>query len=57
VVAMDPENLNSTIVRFVSSGVVLNYQNAKVMHAWLGEKIAELERLIQPHEDQPAQGQ
>jgi hypothetical protein len=57
VVAMDPENLNSTIVRFVSSGVVLNYQNAKVMHAWLGDQIAELERLMQPHIEQPDQGQ
>src|SRR5664279_801289 len=43
VVAVDPENLNSTIVRYVSSGVVLNHQNAKALHAWLGDKIAELE--------------
>lgn len=52
VVAVDPENLNSTIVRFVSSGVVLNYQNAKSLHVWLGDKIAELERMIQPQEEQ-----
>jgi hypothetical protein len=52
VVAMEPANLSNTIVRFVSSGVVLNYQNAKVMHSWLGEKITELEKLMQPHEDQ-----
>jgi len=52
VIAVDPEKLNSTIVRYVSSGVVLNYQNAKSLHVWLGDKIAELERMIQPQEEQ-----
>ena len=52
-----PENLNSIIVRYVSSGVVLNYQNAKVLHGWLGDKIAELERLMPGREEQPAEAQ
>ena len=43
----DPEDLNSTLVRYVSNGIVLNYQNAKELHAWLGERVAELERLMQ----------
>jgi hypothetical protein len=55
VIEVDPENLNSIIVRYVSSGVVLNLQNAKALHAWLGDKIEELERLTQAREEQPAE--
>jgi hypothetical protein len=55
VIAVDPENLNNTIVRFVSNGVVLNYQNALALHGWLGSKIAELEQMIQAQ--QSAEGQ
>lgn len=50
VIAMDPEKLNSIIIRYVSSGVVLNHQNAKALHGWLGEKIAELENMLQSRE-------
>ena len=57
IVAVDPENLNSTIVRYVSQGVVLNYQNAKVLHSWLGDKITELEQLVKTHEGQSAEVQ
>jgi hypothetical protein len=57
VVAVDPENLDSTIVRYVSSGVVLNHPNAKALHAWLGEKVAELERLMQTREEQHVEAQ
>ena len=57
IVAVDPENLNSTIVRYVSQGVVLNYQNAKVLYNWLGDKIAELEQLVKTHEGQSAEVQ
>ncbi|HBA73198.1 MAG: hypothetical protein A2X82_07570 [Geobacteraceae bacterium GWC2_55_20] len=57
VIAVDPENLNSSIVRYVSNGVVLNYQNAKVLHGWLGDKIAELERLIQVGDGMPGEAQ
>ncbi|NVN90104.1 MAG: hypothetical protein HXX11_05815 [Desulfuromonadales bacterium] len=47
----DPENLNSMLVRYISSGIVLNHQNAKDLHGWLGDKIAELERLMQARND------
>lgn len=57
VIAADPENLDRIIVRYVSSGVVLNYQNAKVMHGWLGDRIAELERLMQAREERSAEAQ
>lgn len=51
VVAVEPEELHSSMVRFVSSGVVLNYQNARDLHQWLGSKIAEMERLVQAGSD------
>jgi hypothetical protein len=57
VIAVNPENLNSTIVRYVSSGVVLNYQNAKALHGWLGDKIDELERLMQTREGKSGEAQ
>jgi hypothetical protein len=52
IIEVDPENLNNIIVRYVSSGVVLNHQNAKALHNWLGDKIAELERLMLTREEQ-----
>ena len=42
-----PEDLNSSLVRHVSSGVVLTYQTARDIHQWLGEKIKELELMEQ----------
>ena len=52
IIDVDPKNLNNIIVRYVSSGVVLNHQNAKALHNWLGDKIAELERLMLTREEQ-----
>ena len=48
---MDPEDLNSSIVRYVSHGVVLNYQNAKALHNWLGEQIEALEGMLSAREE------
>ena len=41
-----PEDLQQSIVRFVENGVVLNYENAKEIHRWLGEKIELLEKIV-----------
>lgn len=46
-VAMEPEDLPSSLVRFVSNGIVINYQTARELHYWLGEKIREMEALEQ----------
>lgn len=46
-VAVDPEDLNRSLVRFVSNGVVMNHQTARELHAWLGEKVREMEALEQ----------
>src|SRR6185369_9103547 len=42
-----PKNLNNSLVRYVSCGIVLNYANAVNLHQWLGDKITEMERLAQ----------
>ena len=43
--AVEPEDLAQSMVRFVDTGVVMNYENAKVFHGWLGDKLRELEEL------------
>lgn len=42
-VAVDPENLNDTVIRYVSTGIVLSEESAKAVYAWLGNQIQELE--------------
>ena len=42
---VDPVDLASSMVRFIDTGVVMNYENAKVFHAWMGEKLREVEEL------------
>jgi hypothetical protein len=43
---MEPEDLASSMVRFIDTGVVMNYENAKVFHAWLGDKLREAEEMV-----------
>ena len=40
-----PDDLANSMVRFIDTGVVMNYENAKVFHAWMGEKLREVEVL------------
>jgi hypothetical protein len=47
VMAVAPKDLNSSMVRYVPCGIILNHENAKNLHAWLGEHISEMERLSQ----------
>lgn len=42
---VDPKNLNSSLVRYVPCGIVLNYANARNLHQWLGDNISEMERM------------
>jgi len=44
-VAAEPEGLKSSMVRFIDAGVVLNFQSAKELHLWLGERVKEMEAL------------
>jgi hypothetical protein len=57
---VEPEDLASSMVRFVDTGVVMSYENAKVFHAWMGDKLREVEELSKAHtafESTPAAGQ
>lgn len=38
-----PKDLESTLIRFVDTGVVLNMETAKKIHQWLGAQINQLE--------------
>jgi hypothetical protein len=45
--AAEPDDLAQSMVRFIESGVVMNYQNARELHLWLGERLKEMEALEQ----------
>jgi hypothetical protein len=40
-----PNHLNTTLVRYVDNGIVLNYETARTLHYWMGERLKELESL------------
>jgi hypothetical protein len=44
-VSAEPDDLKNSLVRFIETGVVMSYHNAKELHLWLGERIKELEAL------------
>lgn len=43
--SVDPTDLASSMVRFIDTGVVMSYENAKVFHAWMGDKLREVEEM------------
>ncbi|MBO8152715.1 MAG: hypothetical protein H0Z30_09525 [Candidatus Marinimicrobia bacterium] len=45
-IEMEPPDYLSNVIRFVETGIILNLENAKRIHAWLGKKIEELEKTI-----------
>lgn len=54
-----PEDMNETVIRYISTGIVLTENNAKSIYEWLGNHIQELERRksIENTEDEPTQSQ
>ena len=57
---VEPEDLQSSMVRFIDTGVVMSYENAQIFHNWLGEKLREVEELHKARaafENSPAGGQ
>lgn len=42
----DPQNLNGTMVRFIETGVTMNFQTAAMVHAWLGEQLAQMQAVL-----------
>lgn len=58
--SVEPADLSKSMVRVIDTGVVMNYENAKVFHTWLGEKLREMEELHKARvafESAPAGGQ
>ncbi|MDD5284461.1 MAG: hypothetical protein PHD54_01270 [Desulfuromonadaceae bacterium] len=43
--AVEPKDLSSSMVRFIDTGVVMSYENARVFHSWMGDKLRELEEI------------
>jgi hypothetical protein len=48
--AVEPEDMQQSIVRFIDTGVVMNYENARMFHSWLGEKLKEAEAMQEARE-------
>ena len=48
---VEPADLPNSMVRFIDTGVVMSYENAKVFHAWLGDKLREVEELHKARTD------
>jgi hypothetical protein len=44
-IAVEPKDLAQSMVRYIDTGVVMSYENAKVFHAWMGEKLREVEEM------------
>ena len=44
-IGVEPEDLTGSMVRFIDTGVVMSYENARVFHSWLGDKLREVEEL------------
>lgn len=45
-IKVNPENHEENLIRFVPTGVVMNLESAKSIHAWLGEHIENLEKKV-----------
>ena len=43
IVSVDPETIDETVIRYVSTGIVLSEDSAKAIYTWLGNQIKELE--------------
>jgi hypothetical protein len=41
----EPQNLSSSMVRFIDTGVILNYETARNLHYWIGERLQEMEAI------------
>lgn len=43
VIETDPSDLSTKVIRYVTSGIILNEASAKSIYEWLGRQICELE--------------
>jgi hypothetical protein len=57
---VEPADMSGSMVRYIDTGVVMNYENARVFHAWMGDRLREVEEMHKIHaafEGTPAAGQ
>lgn len=52
-----PSDFKQTLYRAVESGVVMNYESARTFHAWLGERLKEMEAVQQARESMQFNGE
>lgn len=52
---VDPSDLGRSLVRQVINGVVVNYNTARELHFWLGEKLKEMQALEEARANMMAQ--
>ncbi|HWI40338.1 MAG TPA: hypothetical protein VNX25_02480 [Verrucomicrobiae bacterium] len=48
--AAEPDDLSRSMVRFVDTGVLMSYENARMFHGWLGERLQEAEAIHKARE-------
>lgn len=41
----EPRDLSSSMVRYVDNGVILNYESARNLYFWMGERLKEMESI------------
>ena len=50
-VESDPKNLNGTMVRFIETGITMNFQTAAMVHAWLGEQLGQMQAIMKAQQE------
>ena len=45
VTSEEPHDLSSSMVRYIDNGVILNYESARNIHYWIGERLKEMETI------------
>lgn len=50
-IAREPKDYDSSIIRYVDTGVVLSLNSAKKIHEWLGRHIETLEEVINKRDE------
>ncbi|NVN98623.1 MAG: hypothetical protein HXX17_04795 [Geobacteraceae bacterium] len=45
VTSEEPHDLSNSMVRYIDNGVILNYESARNIHYWIGERLKEMEAI------------
>jgi len=44
-IGVEPKNLAGSVIRYIETGVVMSYENARLFHTWMGDKLRELDEI------------